>query len=58
MNGLLRSRKFWLTFTAVIGAAGAAYTGEITWAQAIQASVAAIAANVLGIAVEDAGAKR
>ena len=56
MKRLVRSRKFWLTVTAIIGAIGTAATGEMTWGQAIQIGVGAIAANILGIAVEDAGA--
>lgn len=57
MKSLLKSRKFWLTVTAVLGSIGAASTGEVSWSQALTASVGAIMANVLGIAVEDAAGK-
>ena len=38
----LRSRKFWLTVTAVIGAIGAWFSGEMSAAQAIFAIVTAV----------------
>jgi hypothetical protein len=60
MKGILSlfsSRKFKLTAAAVLGIVATVLTGEITWAQAVWPIVVAVAANVFGIAIEDAGAK-
>ena len=57
MLALLKSRKFKLTAIAVLGAVSAALAGEITWAQVLWTSTGAIAVNVFGIAIEDAGKK-
>ena len=54
MKSLLISRKFNLTIAAVLGAVAGAVSGEMTWSQAIFASIGAIAVNVFGIAYEDA----
>lgn len=57
MNGLIRSRKFWLMVTAVVTAAGGAVTGEITWAQAITATITALLVNIGAITAEDVASK-
>jgi formate/nitrite transporter FocA (FNT family) len=57
MAKLFKSRKFKLTLGSLLTVAAAVLSGEITTAQAVQSAVLAVAANVVGIAVEDAGAK-
>ncbi|MEN6545626.1 MAG: hypothetical protein ABFE07_06250 [Armatimonadia bacterium] len=57
MKALFGSRKFKLTAGAVVIILGSTISGQITWAQAVPAIVAAISANVLGIAIEDHGTK-
>lgn len=54
---MLKSKRFWVTLSAVIGAAGAAYTNEISWGVAIQTSVAAIATLVIGYSIADVANK-
>lgn len=56
----LKSRKFWLTVSGIAAAFGAAFGGEMTWAQAVAAIVALItqysAANVIEARGHDAPA--
>jgi hypothetical protein len=54
---LWKSRKFKLTVSACLIAAGNAVAGTVTWQQAVWACVVAIAVNVLGIAAEDMATK-
>jgi len=55
---LLRSRKFWALMLALLGAAAAYATGEVTVWQALQAVIAALAVYSTGVALEDAGKPR
>ena len=55
VGAVLRSRKFWILVTAVVGIVASFSTGGITQWQAIQAFVASLAAYSLGIAIEDSG---
>lgn len=55
MKKLLTSKRFWATVTAVIAAAAAAATGEVSWATALYTGVGSIASYVLGLSVEQAG---
>lgn len=57
MLNLLKSRKFKLTAAAVLLNVSLVLSGELTWSQAIWPIVAAISANVFGIAHEDAAVK-
>lgn len=57
MLALIKSRKFKLTVIACLGAVTAALNGKVSWEQALYAGICAIAANILGIAIEDASAK-
>jgi hypothetical protein len=52
-----KSRKFQLVLAAALVAVAGAVTGEMTWSTAILSVVASFATNILGIAIEDAGAK-
>ena len=59
MKKLLKSKKFWLTVTAVTGSAIAAASGGITWSQALAQSTAALVTLVASIAgVDIAEAKK
>ena len=58
MKGIFTSRKFWMTISVIATSIGAAFGGEITWLQAIQAITAAAFGYVIGTAVEDAGQAR
>ena len=54
---LLKSRKFWALVAAIVTAAGAQATGQISSWEAVQAIVAALAVYSAAIAVVDAGAE-
>ena len=52
---ILRSRKFWVLVTALVGTLAAFLTNEISAWQALQAALAALAVYSTGIAIEDKG---
>ena len=54
---LLQSRKFKLTAAGILAAVAAGLTGEMAWSQVVWACIAALMANGIGIAIEDAGKK-
>ena len=45
---MLKSKRFWITVTAVLSTISAALAGNVTWPLAIQTAIAAIAAFVIG----------
>lgn len=55
IGAILRSRKFWILVTAIVGIAAGFSTGGITQWQAVQALVVALSVYSLGIAIEDNG---
>jgi hypothetical protein len=57
MINWLKSRKGKLTIGSLLTITASVLTGGITLQVGITLAVQAIAANVLGIAIEDAGAK-
>jgi hypothetical protein len=52
---VLKSRKFWACFLAVLTAIGAYVYGDLDLWEMVQAIVAAAAAYSTGVAIEDAG---
>lgn len=49
---ILRSRKFWVLVTALVGTLAAYLTTEISAWQALQAALAALAVYSTGVAIE------
>ena len=52
---ILRSRKFWVLVTALVGTLAAYLTSQISVWQALQAALAALAVYSTGVAIEDNG---
>ena len=57
VQAILKSRKFWAMVTAIVAAAAALATNQITTWEFITALVVAMGAYSTGVAIEDAGAK-
>lgn len=58
LTALLHSRKFWALVAALVGCAAGMALGEIDPWQALQAAIAALAAFMTGVAIEDSGFHR
>lgn len=56
-QAMLKSRKFWAMVTAIVAAAAALATNQITAWEFITVLVVAMGAYSTGVAIEDAGAK-
>lgn len=55
LQKLLRSRKFWALMAALMATVAAFCTQQINVWQALQATIAALAAYSTGVAIEDNG---